>query len=113
MSALGLHQPMSALPPKADMCSALGHVRFGPIADMEPSHSITSSTRARIEGGTVRPIALACRGVPIGNTNAAHEVTTKSLTPASPMVGTSGKVGQRCAEVTAKARIFPDWMDGT
>jgi len=25
---------MSALPPKADMCSALGHVRFGPKADM-------------------------------------------------------------------------------
>jgi hypothetical protein len=24
---------MSALPPKADMCSALGHVRFVPIAD--------------------------------------------------------------------------------
>ena len=23
----------SALPPKADMCSALAHVRFGPIAD--------------------------------------------------------------------------------
>ena len=25
---------MSALPPIADMCSALGHVRFVPIADM-------------------------------------------------------------------------------
>jgi len=25
---------MSALPPKADMCSALAHVRFGPKADM-------------------------------------------------------------------------------
>jgi len=25
---------MSALPPKADMCSALGHVGFGPIADI-------------------------------------------------------------------------------
>src|SRR5262245_31047535 len=25
---------MSALPPKADMCSALAHVCFGPIADM-------------------------------------------------------------------------------
>jgi hypothetical protein len=29
---------MSALPPKAGMCSARGHVRFGPIADM--CHSI-------------------------------------------------------------------------
>jgi hypothetical protein len=25
---------MSALPPKADMCSALAHVCFGPIADI-------------------------------------------------------------------------------
>jgi len=28
---------MSALPPKADMCSARGHVRFGPIADIGQS----------------------------------------------------------------------------
>ena len=40
MSALGqkqtfaAHQRMSALPPKADMCSALGDVRFVPIADI-------------------------------------------------------------------------------
>ena len=40
MSALGQKQTcavqngMSALPPKADMCSALGHVRFVPIADI-------------------------------------------------------------------------------
>src|SRR5215510_10473938 len=39
MSALGQKQAcaaqnrMSALPPKADTCSALAHVRFGPIAD--------------------------------------------------------------------------------
>ena len=26
---------MSALPPKADMCSALGYVRFVPIADIQ------------------------------------------------------------------------------
>jgi len=26
---------MSALPPKADMCSALAHVCFGPIADIQ------------------------------------------------------------------------------
>jgi hypothetical protein len=25
---------MSALPPKADMCSARDHVRYGPIADI-------------------------------------------------------------------------------
>ena len=40
MSALGQKQTfavqkrMSALPPKADMCSALAHVRFVPIADI-------------------------------------------------------------------------------
>jgi len=39
MSALGqkqrfaVHQPMSALAPKADMCSALAHVCFGPCVD--------------------------------------------------------------------------------
>jgi hypothetical protein len=26
---------MPALPPKADMCGALGYVRFGPKADIE------------------------------------------------------------------------------
>ena len=42
MSALGqkrtcaLQIGMSALHPKADMCSALGHVRFVPIADILP-----------------------------------------------------------------------------
>jgi hypothetical protein len=40
MSALGQKQTfavqkrMSALPPKADMCSATRHVRFVPIADI-------------------------------------------------------------------------------
>ncbi len=40
MSALGhkqtyaLQQGMSALPPKADRCSAATYVRFGPIADI-------------------------------------------------------------------------------
>ena len=31
---------MSALPPKADMCSALGDVRFVPIADIATSHHL-------------------------------------------------------------------------
>jgi len=41
MSALGqkqthaMQQGMSALPPKADMCGALAHVRYGPIADIQ------------------------------------------------------------------------------
>src|SRR5262245_17568961 len=30
-----LHQPMSALPPRADMCGATRDVRFGPKADMD------------------------------------------------------------------------------
>jgi hypothetical protein len=40
MSALGqkqtfaVHQPMSALPPKADMCGAISDVRYGPKADI-------------------------------------------------------------------------------
>ena len=40
MSALGqkqtyaVHNGMSALPPKADMCGAVPDVRFGPIADI-------------------------------------------------------------------------------
>ena len=29
---------MSALPPKADMCSALADVRFAPIADIREAH---------------------------------------------------------------------------
>jgi hypothetical protein len=42
MSALGQKQtavrnPMSALPPKADMCSAIGDVRYGPKADIAPT----------------------------------------------------------------------------
>ena len=43
MSALGQKQTfpvqkvMSALPPKADMCGALAHVRYVPIADIGPS----------------------------------------------------------------------------
>ena len=42
MSALGqkrtfaLQYVMSALPPKADMCSAIRDVRFVPIADIPP-----------------------------------------------------------------------------
>ena len=43
MSALGqkqtfaVHQPMSALHLKADMCSARAHVYFGPTADIRSS----------------------------------------------------------------------------
>jgi len=34
---------MSALPPKADMCGARAHVRYGPIADIAPHYELTFS----------------------------------------------------------------------
>ena len=61
MSALGQKQTcavqnvMSALPPTADMCIALAHVRFVPTADIRQTYSITSSARNRTSGGTVSP----------------------------------------------------------
>jgi hypothetical protein len=36
---------MSALPPIADMCSALAHVCFGPIADIGPTSDECSNAR--------------------------------------------------------------------
>ena len=38
-----LQKAMSALPPKADMCGALGHVRFVPIADICTTRGSTVS----------------------------------------------------------------------
>jgi hypothetical protein len=52
MSALGQKQtlrcvdPMSALPPKADIADRVRNVRFVPKADIRPTHySITSSVQ--------------------------------------------------------------------
>ena len=70
MSALGHKrtlkrlQPMSALPPKADIGTQPRDVRFVPKADIlrcskEQPYSITSSARASRVGGSVRSIALA------------------------------------------------------
>jgi hypothetical protein len=62
MSALGQKQTfapqkaMSALPPKADMCSATAHVCYGPIADIGHRHSIISSALASKVGATARVI---------------------------------------------------------
>src|SRR6516165_7113473 len=55
---------MSALPPKADIGTQSRNVRFVPGADIlrcgrDRPHSITSSARARTDGGTARPSALA------------------------------------------------------
>jgi hypothetical protein len=64
MSALGqkqtfaMQEGMSALPLKADMCSALAHVRFVPQADITP-YSITLSARPSSESGTLSPSAFA------------------------------------------------------
>ena len=37
------HVVMSALPPKADMCSALAYVRFGPIADIVDASAVSDT----------------------------------------------------------------------
>src|SRR4029078_11809952 len=50
---------MSALLPKADVCSALADVRYGPEADIAPNYSITSSARTKNDCRTERPSALA------------------------------------------------------
>jgi hypothetical protein len=50
---------MSALPPKADMCSAIRDVRFGPKADMATDYSTTSSTIESRPAGKARPNAFA------------------------------------------------------
>jgi len=42
-----LHQLMSALPPKADMCGAKLDVCFGPKADMETIKSVQEVRRLR------------------------------------------------------------------
>ena len=64
MSALGqkrtcaVQNAMSALPPKADMCSATQHVRFVPKADIA-AYSMTSSAVASSDCGMVRPSSFA------------------------------------------------------
>ena len=64
MSALGQKQTfcdaeaMSALPPKADMCSATRHVRFVPIADMN-----ITSRKAAPRGGLPNNVAYNGRAI--------------------------------------------------
>ena len=54
MSALGqkrtcaVQKVMSALPPKADMCSAQAHVRFVPKADYDWDHPLKSGPRSGV-----------------------------------------------------------------
>jgi phage replication-related protein YjqB (UPF0714/DUF867 family) len=49
---------MSALPPRADMCSALDHVCFGPIADIEGISDELSG--ARKNNPDFRELAQLC-----------------------------------------------------
>src|SRR5690606_41033557 len=49
-------------------------------------------------------------GVPAGAHMAYQVETSYSGTPASAAVGTSGKVGERCADATANGRIVPARM---
>ena len=67
MSALGQKQTfamqnvMSALPPKADMCSATRYVRFVPIADMLTERRCQNQYSALSASPTVvNPIGGAC-----------------------------------------------------
>ena len=87
MSALGQKQAfavpkrMSALPPKADICSAAAYARFGPKADIA-SYSMISLARERSEGGTVRPSALAVlRLIAISNLVALCTGRSAGLSP--------------------------------
>ena len=65
MSALGhkrtfaVQNGMSALPPKADMCSATRRCPLCANSGHRRTYSITSSARAISVGGTLRPSALA------------------------------------------------------
>jgi hypothetical protein len=55
---------MSALPPKADICSALAHVGFGPKSGQETSQSslalIVSEKDRRLayDGAPLRPLSV-------------------------------------------------------
>jgi hypothetical protein len=65
MSALGHKQTfapqkaMSALPPKADMCIATRHVRYGPIADIRMS----LSGSGLMDSAKSTPVSLLCQNL--------------------------------------------------
>jgi hypothetical protein len=81
MSALGQKQTyapqkaMSALPPKADMCSALGHVCFGPKADIAADNGCVTKT---IHSMTVSAISSRLCGIVKPSVFAALELITNS-----------------------------------
>jgi hypothetical protein len=53
------HCGMSALPPKADMCSANRHVRFGPEADMQHKLLLFADTTFLIPANGVLKTIIA------------------------------------------------------
>ena len=71
MSALGQKQTcaaqkvMSAFPPKADMCSAQAHVRFGPEADIrrEWGHRPSCGQLSRLSVNRTRIVSGNCFGL--------------------------------------------------
>ena len=102
MSALGqkqtfaLQKGMSALPPKADMCSALGDVRFGPKADIYGLEQCRSSHIAASVGGYYR-----CPKVQF------KKLTSNKGPGAMRSNVTAGDVGKRSAVNHFKHAILP------
>ena len=89
---------------------------FGVQAGVKVVHvPFRGSANTEVVAGSAAISRTACdswlvmaAGVAAGITSAPQEVTTKSVMPASAMVGTSGNVGQRSGEVTASARARPE-----
>jgi hypothetical protein len=107
---------MSALPPKANMCSALADVRFGPIADIAlANHDV----RLCAESGT-RDDALLCKAVMqirngkiYGSRLALHSASriTACTSTAAPASRCSGRVSSRTLWLrppTLGTNIIPD-----
>jgi hypothetical protein len=54
-TACAAQKAMSALPPKADMCSALDYVCFGPIAGTKVRYPITTPVSHNTDGSDTGP----------------------------------------------------------
>ena len=70
-------------------------------------YRLSSRPRTCSRAFPTRTYCLSRPGGRVRHDLGAQEVMTKFRTPASVMVGALGNVGQRCAEVTASARIVP------
>ena len=65
-----------------------------------------SSLRGEL-GGRGTALEPGMRGVPVAADSPYHDDTSKSFTPASPSVGTSGNDSMRVPRVTASSRSVP------